>query len=61
MEEILKIARYHEGRRVNVIIADPNFMGIPSRVERLCDLLKPYGLNMDYWCLGPTGQHGEVP
>jgi len=51
VEEILKIARYHEGRRVSVIIADPNFMGIPSRVERLCDLLKPYGLNMEYCAL----------
>jgi len=51
VEEILKIARYHEGRRVNVIIADPNFMGIPSRVERLCDLLKPYGLNINYGAL----------
>jgi len=51
VEEILEIARYHGGRRVSVIIADPNFMGIPSRVERLCDLLQPHGLDMDFCAL----------
>jgi len=48
VEEILDIARYHEGRRTSVIIADPDFMGIPSRVGRLCDLLQPHDLRMDF-------------
>jgi len=51
LEEILEIARYHGRRRVSVFICDPNFMGIPSRVERLCDLLRPHELNMDFCAL----------
>ena len=61
MEEILKIAKYHEGKKVNVIIADPNFLGIPSRIEQMCDLLKPYELNMEYCALVRPDSMAKYP
>ncbi len=61
MKEILEISRYHEGRKVSVIIADPDFVGIPSRVERLCDLLRPHGLNMDFCALVRTDTMAKHP
>lgn len=48
MKEILEIAEYHEMRPLNVIFADPNFMGNPNRVDRLCDLLMEHDLNIEF-------------
>jgi len=48
MEEILEMVRYHEGRPLSVIFADPNFMGNPERVSRLCDLLQEHELNIEF-------------
>jgi len=48
VEEVLEIAKYHEGRPVSVLIADPNFMGKPARVERICDLLHKHDLDMEF-------------
>jgi len=42
MEEILEMMRYHEGNPLSAIFADPNFMGNPERVGRLCDLLQEH-------------------
>ena len=48
MEEILEMVRYHERRPFNVIFADPNFMGNPERVSRLCDLLQKHALDIKF-------------
>ena len=48
VKEILEMVEYHEGRRLDVIIADPNFMGNPKRVGHLCDLLQEYDLNIEF-------------
>jgi radical SAM superfamily enzyme YgiQ (UPF0313 family) len=63
VEEILEIARYHEGRPVSLILADPDFMVDPSRVERLCDLLQEHSLDMEFCALVRTNSmamHPEV-
>jgi len=33
------------------MFADPNFMGNPKQVDRLCDLLKEQDLNMEFCAL----------
>ena len=48
MEEILEMVRFHEGDPLNVIFSDPNFMGNPKRVGRLCDLLQEHDLDISY-------------
>ena len=51
MKEILEMAEYHEGRSLSAIFADPNFMGNPNRVDRLCDLLIDHDLNIEFCAL----------
>ncbi len=51
MKEILEMAHYHKGKPVNVMFADPHFMGNPKQVERLCDLMMDYDLNMEFCAL----------
>jgi radical SAM superfamily enzyme YgiQ (UPF0313 family) len=51
MDEIVAISRYHEGRPVKVMISDPNFMAVPERVSRLCDLLRDHDLDMTFSAL----------
>ncbi len=48
MEEILEMVRYYEGRPLNVIFTDPNFMGNPERVGRICDLLQEHALDIKF-------------
>lgn len=48
VEEILEMVKYHEERPLNVIFADPNFMGNPKRAGHLCDLLQKYDLNIKF-------------
>jgi radical SAM superfamily enzyme YgiQ (UPF0313 family) len=54
VEEVLEIAEYHEGKPVVAMIADPNFMGNPNRVDRICDLLMEYDLNIEFHALVRT-------
>jgi len=61
MKEILEIAKYHEEKPVNVLIADPNFMGKPARVERICDLLQKYDLDMKFCALVRTDGMARHP
>ncbi len=49
--EILDMAEFHANKPVNVIFADPNFMGNPKLVERLCDLLMEHDLNIEFGAL----------
>ena len=51
MKEILEMAEYHGKRALSVIFADPNFMGNPNRVDRLCDLLMEHDLKMEFCAL----------
>jgi len=61
IEEILAINRFHGGRRVMGFIVDPNFMGEPLRVERLCDLLKEQNLDMEFMALVRTDHMARYP
>jgi radical SAM superfamily enzyme YgiQ (UPF0313 family) len=51
IKEILEMAEYHKRKPVNVMFADPNFMGNPKQVDRLCDLLMEHDLNMEFCAL----------
>ncbi len=51
MKEILEMSEYHNRKPVNVMFADPNFMGNPKQVDRLCDLMMDYDLNMEFCAL----------
>ena len=51
MDEILEIWKYHGEKPVKVMISDPNFMAVPERVSRLCDLLRDHNLNMTFSAL----------
>ncbi|MCW4001502.1 MAG: B12-binding domain-containing radical SAM protein [Candidatus Bathyarchaeota archaeon] len=51
MKELLEMAEYHKGKPVNVMFADPHFMGNPKQVDRLCDLMMKHTLNMEFCAL----------
>ncbi|UCE96171.1 MAG: radical SAM protein, partial [Candidatus Bathyarchaeota archaeon] len=51
MEEILEISKHHGGKPVKIMIADPNFMADPKRVNSLCDLLQGHNFNMTFSAL----------
>jgi radical SAM superfamily enzyme YgiQ (UPF0313 family) len=51
LKEILEMSEYHKRKPVNVMFADPNFMGNPKQVDRLCDLLMEHDLNMEFCAL----------
>jgi radical SAM superfamily enzyme YgiQ (UPF0313 family) len=51
MKEILEMVEYHKRKPVNVMFADPNFMGNPKQVDRLCDLLMEHDLNIEFCAL----------
>jgi radical SAM superfamily enzyme YgiQ (UPF0313 family) len=51
MEEILELAKFHANKPVNVMFADPNFIGNPKNVERLCDLIMERDLNLEFGAL----------
>ena len=61
VKEILEIDRFHKGRRVIGFIVDPNFMGKPSRVEHLCDLLRDHDLDMEFMALVRTDHMARYP
>ncbi len=51
LNEIIEMAEYHKKKPVNVMFADPNFMGNPKHVDRLCDILMEHDLNMEFCAL----------
>jgi radical SAM superfamily enzyme YgiQ (UPF0313 family) len=51
LNEIIEMAEYHKRKPVNVMFADPNFMGNPKQVDRLCDILMEHDLNMEFCAL----------
>jgi anaerobic magnesium-protoporphyrin IX monomethyl ester cyclase len=48
MKEIIEIVNSRDGRPVNIMFTDPNFIGYPDRVSRLCDLLLESKLNVRF-------------
>ena len=48
MRELLEIVSFHKGRPLSVSVTDPNFMGSPKRVERLCNLLHQHKLDIRF-------------
>jgi len=48
MEEIIEMVNYHEGRSLNVIFTDPDFMGCSGKADRLCDLLQEHEFNIKF-------------
>jgi radical SAM superfamily enzyme YgiQ (UPF0313 family) len=51
MDEIIELAKFHENKPVSVMFADPNFIGNPKNVERLCDLIMERDLNLEFGAL----------
>ncbi|MBN1244830.1 cobalamin-dependent protein [Candidatus Bathyarchaeota archaeon] len=63
MKEILEMAEYHQRKPLSVIFADPNFMGNPSGVDRLCDLLMEHDLSIEFGALvraDAMAKHPEI-
>lgn len=48
MEEILEIVSFHDHKPLSIDVTDPNFLGRPERVERLCDLLAQHELDIRF-------------
>jgi radical SAM superfamily enzyme YgiQ (UPF0313 family) len=61
MKEILEMAKYHQRKALSVIFADPNFMGNPSGVDRLCDLLMEHDLNIEFCALVRADAMAKYP
>ena len=61
MKEILEMAEYHQRKPLSVIFADPNFMGNPSGVDHLCDLLMEHDLNIEFGALVRADAMAKYP
>ena len=48
MRELLEIVSFHNGKPLQILVVDPNFMGDPERINRLCDLLHDYKLDIEF-------------
>jgi radical SAM superfamily enzyme YgiQ (UPF0313 family) len=61
MKEILEMAEYHQRKPLSVIFADPNFMGNPRGVDRLCDLLMEHDLSIEFCALVRADAMAKYP
>ncbi len=48
MKEILEIVAFHDHKPISIDVTDPHFMGKPSLVEELCDLLAQHKLDIRF-------------
>jgi len=48
IKELLEIVSFHKGRPLSIFVTDPNFLGSPKRVDRLCDLLHQSKLDIRF-------------
>lgn len=48
MAELLEITSFHNGKPLRILVVDPNFMGDPERIHRLCDLLLEHELDIQF-------------
>jgi len=51
MNEIIEVVKYRGGGPLSINFTDPNFMGNPKEVDRLCDLLLKHNLNVTFHAL----------
>lgn len=51
MDELLEISKNRGGKLLCIMFTDPNFIGNPEKVDRLCDLLLKYNLNIEFHAL----------
>jgi radical SAM superfamily enzyme YgiQ (UPF0313 family) len=61
MDEILEMTKYHQGKPMHVMFADPNFMGNPLGVDRLCDLLMEHDLKIEFGALVRADAMAKYP
>ena len=61
MKEILEMVEYHQRKSLNVIFADPNFMGNPRGVDHFCDLLMAHDLNIEFGALVRADAMAKYP
>jgi len=45
MKELLEIVSFHNGKPLQILVVDPNFMGDSERIDLLCDLLHEHKLD----------------
>jgi radical SAM superfamily enzyme YgiQ (UPF0313 family) len=48
MAELQEVAAYHGGKPLYLFVSDPNFMGSPTRIARLCSLLNEHKLDIRF-------------
>jgi magnesium-protoporphyrin IX monomethyl ester (oxidative) cyclase len=48
MKELLEIVSFHKEKPLSILVTDPNFIGSPKRVDRLCDLLHQNKLDIRF-------------
>jgi magnesium-protoporphyrin IX monomethyl ester (oxidative) cyclase len=48
MKELLEIASFHDGKPLQILATDPNFMGSPEIIDSLCGLLQRHKLDATF-------------
>jgi radical SAM superfamily enzyme YgiQ (UPF0313 family) len=48
MKELLEIVSLHNGKPLQILVVDPNFMGDSERIDLLCDLLHEHKLDIRF-------------
>ncbi|MCK4736043.1 MAG: radical SAM protein, partial [Methanophagales archaeon] len=48
MKELLEIVSFHNGKPLQILATDPNFMGSPEIINSLCDLLQEHKLDVTF-------------
>lgn len=48
MDELVKIVSFHKGAPLNIFVTDPNFLGFPQLIDRLCNLLHQHQLDIKF-------------
>lgn len=48
MKELLEIVSFHNGKPLQILVVDPNFIGDPERIDLLCDLLHEHKLDIRF-------------
>ena len=48
IKELLEIVSFHDGKPLQILATDPNFMGSPERIDSLCGLLQKHKLDVTF-------------
>lgn len=48
MKELFEIVSFHKVNSLQISVTDPDFMGDPKRIDRLCDFLQEHKLDMTF-------------